>query len=118
MTETLELMSRKCILISCGGLKLNLNTQVITTSAMSKITGKGSENGDEMTRLLATTTVNILMTSFGSLRNMVIFTGSSTTSTRTQKLPNEGKAIVIGVRSMASSLMINYGNLLRSSSHH
>ena len=61
---------------------------------------------------------NILMTSFGSLRIMVIFIGSSTTSTRMQKLPNGGKAIVIGVRSMASSLMINYGNLLRSSSHH
>ena len=94
------------------------NTQDITTSAMFKITGTGSENGEEMIRLLATTTANILMTSFGSLRNMVIFTGSSTTSTRMQKLPNGGKAIVIGVRSMASSLMINYGNLLRSSSHH
>ena len=38
VTQTLELMSRKCTLISCGGLKLNLNTQDITTSAMFKIT--------------------------------------------------------------------------------
>ena len=34
------------------------------------------------------------------------------------KIAKWGKAIVIGVRSMASSLMINCGNLLRSSSHH
>ena len=41
-------MSRKCILISCGGLKLNLNTQDITTSAMFKITIRiGKWGGDD-----------------------------------------------------------------------